>query len=133
MIVRVMKYAKQDQPQTFLDVQPGAWYCDAVEILSSNGIIKGIGEGLFGVGMPITREDMAAIIYRCLEKRGVIEKERPAADFEDASEISDYAKQAIDELYQGNILNGYDNRFAPKDQATREQVAVILYRMLGNQ
>lgn len=133
MIVRVMKYAKQDQPQTFLDVQPGAWYCDAVEILSSNGIIKGIGEGLFGVGMPITREDMAAIIYRCLEKRGVIEKERPAAEFEDASEISGYAKQAIDELYQGNILNGYDNRFAPKDQATREQVAVILYRMLGNQ
>ena len=133
MVVLTMKYTKGDRAVPFQDVKRDAWYYDYIQILYSNGIIQGISNEYFGVGNNITREDMATIIYRCLMKDGgKIEEQRAGKSFGDSSQISDYARQAIDALYRGNIINGMEGDiFAPKDNTTREQAAVILYNIIS--
>lgn len=111
---------------SFADVDDGAWYADYVNALYENGIIKGISETEFGVGNNVSRQDLAVIIYRLYIKNGnAINGEK--TDFSDGEEISDYAKEAVAKLGYAKIINGRGNNlFAPKDFATRAEVAQLI-------
>ncbi|MEG1880344.1 MAG: S-layer homology domain-containing protein, partial [Oscillospiraceae bacterium] len=94
------------------------------------GIVKGESETVFGIGENITREQMAVLSARMLEKNG-IKIGTNKIEFSDNDIISDYAKEAVGTLAGASIINGVGNgMFAPLDFATRAESAVIINRML---
>ena len=114
----------------FDDVEPTDWCYDAVMQLSSLGIINGIGEGSFGIGETINRQDMAVMIYRAA-KVASLQFTTEGTTFADADIISSYAKEAIDALSGSQIINGVgDNYFNPRGKATRAEATVILSRIM---
>ena len=115
----------------FTDVANGAWYSDAITWAAANGIVGGYGGGLFGPNDNITREQLAAILWRYSRSPAATNKE---LHFNDADEISGYALDAIRWAVEHGILNGFgDGRLGPKGLATRAQVAQMLKNFIENQ
>ena len=113
---------------SFTDTAEGAWYADAVLWASRQGVISGYGSGLFGTDDPVTREQIAAILWRYAGSPAA----EAGTDFADEADISAYAAQAVDWARASGVVNGADgNRFLPRDSATRAQVAVILRNYLS--
>ena len=114
-----------------MDVPEDAWYYESVCAAFDNGVITGISDELFGAGMNITRQDIAVISQRAIEKAG---KNKPNdneyKDFSDKDSISDYALDAVIALMKNGIINGYDDgSFIPLGYATRAETAVIIYNI----
>lgn len=112
----------------FSDVPEDSWYADAVAWASERNYISGYGNDTFGANDAVTREQMAAILWRYAGS--------PAADtstkFADADSISQWAAPAVSWAKLAGIISGKDNnRFAPKEQITRAEAAVMLYRFVG--
>ena len=119
------------QTADFRDVAAGAYYANAAAWASSRGIVTGYGNGLFGSNDPVTREQIAAILWRY---QGSPAPAGTAASFADQSSISSYAVNAVAWARENGIVGGMEgNRFAPKNNATRAQVAVILQNFLQNE
>ena len=117
--------ADSDNAASFADVQSGAWYAEYVNIAASLGIVSGMGDGSFGVGTPISRQDMAVMIARCTNVEG-----GDAAEFADDSAISDYAADAVHAMKSAGYLSGDEKgNFNPKNTATRAETATVLYRI----
>ena len=107
---------------TFTDTQEGAWYADAVLWATQAGVISGYGDGRFGPNDPVSREQIAVILWRYAGS--------PAAqgeDFADEASISTWAADAVDWARSAGLMTGQEgNRFAPQASATRAETAVIL-------
>ena len=115
----------------FIDVPEDAWYSSYVNIAQENGIVQGIGGGIFGVGQTITREDMVTMIYHALKLRNVA-LSSGVPNFADASDISDYACTAVSALCELGAVNGVTAaEFQPRGSATRAQAAKVIYSVLG--
>ena len=115
----------------FNDVPNGAWYTNAVAWASANGIVSGIGGGKFDPDGKITREQMATILFRYAEKKGIDTSKRgDLSAFPDANKISAYAKEAIAWAVGEGLINGSDGKLLPQGNATRAQVATILMRFI---
>ena len=109
----------------FTDTIDGAWYADAVLWAFQSGIISGYGGGLFGTNDPVTREQIATILWRY---SGSPTAETGTA-FVDADTIASWAVSAVEWARANGYVNGVDgNRFDPSGTATRAQVATILMR-----
>ena len=107
-------------------VAPGAWYGSYIASAKQKNIINGISDTDFGVGSNITREDVAVIIYRMFEQKG-IKLTNIKSDFADMSGISDYAYAAVSALAGEGIINGTgENKFSPKNNTTRAEAAVLI-------
>ena len=112
------------------DVKQGSYYAAAVNWAVDEGIIAGYQNGKFGVGDPITREQVAAIFYRYMGEPYVSGADSVLAKFRDRSKISPYAKTAVAWAVQNNIISGMsDGRIAAKEGASRAQIAVIIQKM----
>ncbi|MDR2713265.1 MAG: S-layer homology domain-containing protein [Clostridiales bacterium] len=118
----------------FSDVTNGLWYSDAVTWAAENGIVLGIGGGLFAPNLQVTREQMAAILYRYEQKSGDIPPDiEENSKFADESRISGYAKDAVNALVAQGIINGKQNNlFDPQGTATRAEVAAMLHRFVSS-
>lgn len=113
----------------FTDVVSGAWYEEYVRTGVSAGIVNGIGGEYFGVGLKITREDFAVMIYRALKCTTAYGE----TEFADNDEISDYARRAVSYFKEKGIINGYEDlTFRPKNQITRAEAAMIIYNCTMN-
>lgn len=113
----------------FTDASQGAWYYDAVKFVHQNGLMYGVGNGLFAPETHLSRAMLAEILYN-KEGRPVISDSTAA--FPDVSENKWYAG-TISWAYGRGVIKGYDNgRFGPDDDITREQLAVMLYRYAGS-
>lgn len=121
-----------DGKSNFTDVVPNSWYAPYVSKAVELGIVTGISDTEFGVGMEITRQDMAVLCFRAL---GVIEKQPTAEntqEFADKDSISDYAAEAVGAMQSAGVIKGMDdNRFEPLFLATRAQTAVIIDRLMS--
>ena len=118
--------SKESSDGVFTDVLSGAWYEGYVYALYKNQLISGMGEGKFGTGEVITRQDAAVMVYRCLERAGV-DVSGEGSVFGDADNISDYAKVAVSGLSQKGIINGNEEGlFLPGKSLTRAEAAKIL-------
>ena len=116
---------------SFADVDNAAWYAPYIKRAYASGIINGVSEDSFGTGISISREDMAVIIYRAAKLVGVDLSDAETSAFGDDGEISDYAKEAVYALKASGLVNGVsDNSFAPKQNLTRAETAVIINRLL---
>ena len=112
---------------TFEDVEPDQWYTYYVNWAVTNDIVKGYGDGIFGVNDNVTIEQAAVILYRYADV-----SEIPAYDMEgdytDTDEISDWAKDAMRWVTAEGIYDGYDGgQLRPKQNAPRALVAEMLY------
>lgn len=114
----------------FTDTTVGAWYLPYINASVNANIINGIGDGKFGVGKSITREDAAVIIARALEYAGV-ERNGEAEDFVDSLEVSPYAQDAVKKLRELGIINGDDKGcFLPKATISRAEISKMICGML---
>lgn len=107
----------------FTDVPADEWYTDAVIWASENGIVNGVGEALFAPDDNITREQIAAILYRYAGSPAVT---GTLLDFPDLVKVSDYARDAIQWCFANGIIGGSDGLLLPDGNATRAQCAKML-------
>ena len=109
----------------FTDVADTAYYADAVRWASAHGVVTGYGDGTFRPNNPITRQQLAAILWRYAGSPAP----EGGADYADEDTISAYASTAVDWARDTGIISGRDgNRFDPNGRAARAQAAVILHR-----
>lgn len=113
--------------QTFTDVAAGAYYADAVAWASGSGIVSGYGDGIFGSNDPVSRAQIAVMLWRYAGSPA----SASGSDFADESSIPSYAAAAVDWAQSGGIVNGKTgNVFDPNGSATRAEVATILHNYL---
>lgn len=115
----------------FNDIEKGLWYTGPVETAASLEIVKGSGDK-FNPNGDITREEMAVMIVRALKQ---VDPDGDYAttdlDFSDADSISDWAKNEVGIASDKGLVTGVSpTEFSPKENATRAQAAVIIYRLL---
>ena len=138
MLVTVL-YRLEGQPavygsSAFADVAADQWYTDAVIWASRKGIVNGLGNGKFGVDDNITREQMAAILYRYAQNCGYDTAARAyLGGYSDAAKISTYAQEAMAWANAMGLINGRTATvLAPDGTATRAEVAAIFHRFVEN-
>ncbi|MBR5536363.1 MAG: S-layer homology domain-containing protein [Clostridia bacterium] len=134
MLVTVL-YRLEGQPavagsSTFADVAAGAWYTDAVIWATHNGIVNGVGNGRFGTNYNVTREQIAAILYRYAQTCGYDTAARAnLSGYTDGASIGNYAKDAMAWVNAVGLINGRAAAtLAPTGTATRAEVAAMLHR-----
>lgn len=138
MLVTVLYRLANPQSTTginpFEDIEDGAWYSDAVKWAAENNIVNGLSSTHFAPDDNVTREQMAVIIYRYLQHIGYdTEKRSDLSYFEDSSQISDWAIDAVMWAKSVELINGTsETLLAPAENATRAQVATILMRLCEN-
>lgn len=116
----------------FSDAQEGSWYLKAVLWANENGIVNGMGDGTFMPDLDITREQLAAVMYRyCEFCKYDTKTEKDLSDYKDADRVSDYAVKALSWANENGIVNGSDNLLMPSDNATRAQTAAIIMRFVN--
>ncbi len=115
----------------YSDCKVGEWYYPFVTAAKVNELVYGVSKQDFGVGMKVTRQDLAVMLNRAIAKMG-IEYDGETSEFADSANISDYAKDAVNTLNGLGIINGYtDGSFKPMGNATRAEAAVIFHRFLN--
>lgn len=114
----------------FSDVAAGKYYADAVAWASANGIVYGYGNDNFGPEDPITREQMATILYRYAEHKGYdTDVVGSLSTFSDASKVSSFAVESMAWAVGSGLITGIGNNLLdPQGSATRSQMATILMR-----
>ena len=127
-------YRIAGEPETsaaipFADVADGQWYTKAIVWAAENGIVKGVTETTFAPNDPITREQIAVILYRYAHEENT--EDGKLTSFPDAKDISGYALEAMNWAVARGLINGSDGKLLPQDTATRAQIAVILARYLN--
>lgn len=134
MIVTIL-YRLEGSPavtgtSSFVDVPAGQWYTDAVNWAAANQIVKGTSATTFAPNASITREQMAAILYRYAQYKGYdVTKKADLSGYSDNSQVSAYAKDALAWANAAKLINGVTNTtLAPQGNATRAQVSAILHR-----
>lgn len=125
---------KAEGENPFSDVADGTWYTDAVLWASRAGIVNGYGDGTFGPADPITREQMAAILYRYARLKGYAEGAgADLSGYSDASSISAYALEAMQWANAQGLITGTSGAtLSPTGKATRAETATILMRFYEN-
>ena len=117
----------------FTDVPAGQWYAPAVAWAGANGIVTGYSDGSFQPNAPVTREQLAAILYRYARYKGYrVTASGDAAAFPDGDRVSAYAVDAVNWAVGTGLLQGSDHMLAPNGGATRAQTATILMRFCEN-
>lgn len=134
MIVTIL-YRLEGSPavtgtSAFVDVPAGQWYTDAVNWAAANQIVKGTSATTFAPNDSITREQMAAILYRYAQYKGYdVTKRADLSGYSDNGQVSAYAKDALAWANAAKLINGVTNTtLAPQGNATRAQVSAILHR-----
>ena len=133
MIAQVL-YNLEERPEApgaagFPDVAAGAWYADAVNWAAARGIVKGYDTGAFGPEDSVTREQLAAILYRYAQAKGYDTTQGGMAvrEFSDSASISDWAQKAMAWAVNAQVLSGKGNGVLdPQGTATRAEVAQML-------
>ena len=117
----------------FDDVDPAAYYAEAIRWATSEGIAGGYGGGVFGPDDPITREQLATMLWRYAQTEGYdvsIGEDTNILSYTDVADLSEYAIPAMQWAVGAGIINGTGDgsTLSPQGQATRAQAAVMLMR-----
>ncbi len=137
MLVTVL-YRLAGEPATnrsipFADIDMGAYYANAVIWAQQNGIVNGVTETEFAPDANITREQIAAIMFRYAVYKDLeaVTLEENLIVFADADEISEYAISALNWAVGSGLINGKtESALCPRDNANRAEIAAILQRFI---
>lgn len=137
MIVTIL-YRLEGEPAAgvsmFADVKAGAWYADAVSWAAAHGIVNGRSTTEFAPGDPITRQELASILYRYAGsyKGYDVTARAELSSYPDAGTISAYARDAMAWANAEGLITGSNGMLIPRDSAVRAQSAAILMRFCEN-
>ena len=112
----------------FVDVNRGDWYADAVSWATANGVVSGMGKEMFGPNAPLTREQLALILYHYAQVAEYVPHQGSMAvqKFSDSASISGWALEAVQWAVNAGLISGTgDGMLDPDGAATRAQVAQI--------
>lgn len=135
MLVTVL-WRMAGSPETdgtnFRDVQDDQWYAEAVAWGSANGIVSGISDGLFAPDAPITREQMAVLLYNYAKFKGYsITTAGTLSQFVDGGSVSGWASDAIRWAVGTELISGKPGGILdPQGGATRAEVAAVLHKFM---
>ena len=116
----------------FSDVPYGEWYTAAVEWAADKGLVKGVGNGMFDPDSPITREQMALMLFNYIAYKNLAVQAGYVDTFADEYAISEWAFEAVKTVqYMGIVSGKPGNMFDPQGLATRAEVATIFMRFSG--
>jgi len=131
MAVKALEF-DADFEENFIDVGQDDYYYNSIGVAKELEIVKGMGERFVPEGS-ITRQDMMVIMFNALKVKGITYEKDDydyLAKYSDRSQISDYAKDAVEFLTKLEIVQGFDGRLNPNKLATRAEIAVILQNIL---
>lgn len=113
---------------SFTDVLNGKWYTNAIAWASANGIVEGLSGNRFAPNAPIAREQLAAILFRYAKACGYdVSARAELTAYADATQVSTWAGDAMRWAVAAGLISGRSGaQLAPKGEATRAEVAVIL-------
>lgn len=137
-MVVTMLYRVEGEPATstsgtFTDVPSGQWYTEAVEWAARNDIVNGVGDGKFAPNTAITREQLAAILYRYAkydDQDVSVGEDTNILSYDDATSVSEYAVSALQWACGEGIITGDSGRLMPQGNATRAQAAAMFSRFM---
>lgn len=131
IITRSLKLTAPKGTTPFTDVSATAWYAENVAAAYDAGLIKGKSETIFDPNAPITRQEAAVVIANTLKYIGY----KPETDsskanvFSDVNLIADWAKASVATAYSKGVISGSNGKFNPLGNATRAEVAKMLYQV----
>lgn len=129
MLIKAKGIEAKEGAASFADTLEGAWYNPFVNAAVANGIAFGIDGNNFGIGLPITRQDMFSMVARILEEDNSVVNNGEVSDID---EVSDYAKEAVKTLYRRGLISGTgDGKSEPKKNTTRAEAAALIYKLLS--
>ena len=112
------------------DVDYSSWYAPYIIAAYQFNIIQGYSADTFGVGQPVTREEISVMVKRMVDFFQVTLPKGAEKTFKDAANISDWAAEAVALIQEAGIIQGYeDGAFRPQEGAKRAEVAKILYEL----
>ena len=113
---------------SFTDVLNGKWYTNAIAWASANGIVEGLSGNRFAPNAPIAREQLAAILFRYAKACGYdVSARAELTAYADSAQVSTWAGDAMRWAVAAGLISGRSGaQLAPKGEATRAEVAVIL-------
>lgn len=115
----------------FSDVRKNDWFYSYVNALYINEIINGVSENEFAPYSPISREDVTVILMRIYDKLSGKKIVPIQNEFNDSSQISQYALDSINKAARLGIINGKTlNQFCPKDYVTRAEATALVCRLV---
>ncbi len=113
----------------FGDVDPSAWYAEAVDWAAETGVTGGVNSDSFAPNVKVTREAFVTMLYRCLLWAGVrLEDGADLSAFADGDAVSPWAREAVAWAVKCGILQGAGGMLEPRGETTRAQAAAILQR-----
>ncbi len=126
-----MEESAEEAVPDFADVEEGKWYVQGIAWCAKTGIVKGNGSGMFFPQDNITRQDLAVMLYRYAEYRGMDLSAAAELTFADAGAVSGYAMEAMEWACGSALIQGKGaNQLDPLGQATRAEAAAILERFI---
>lgn len=130
VLFRMDNEPEMEYKNIYKDVKDGLWYSKSVNWASQKGLVKGIGKNIFGINEKITREQLAVLMMRYAQYRGIDTSVRgDLSKFKDIGPKSIWAKDALSWAVGTNLLGGTsENKMEPKAYTTRAEIAVILMR-----
>jgi len=134
-VARTLDVEKVSYASIYKDVKEDSWYQPWVEAAAKAGLVQGVGNGSFNPDGTITREEMAVMImraYQYLTQKNIADEAKKSnANFGDAKDISEWAKDAVLAAQAHGIINGMtDTTFSPKGNAQRDQASKMLIELL---
>lgn len=131
MVVLAANVPLEGTAAEFADLPTSDWSYPYVAAGYCSGLISGRGDGTFGKGDFVTRQDAAVIIFNTLQKMNHAFPGEQAVTFADGEQVADYARGAVAGLNQIGLINGKgNNMFMPLDHLSRAEAAAMLWRML---
>jgi len=130
MLIIAANVETNEAENTFDDVADNAWYKEYVLTAKAMGIVNGVSNTKFGIGSNITRQDMAVMISRIIEKLGIKLEEEDTAKFVDDAKVAEYAKESVTFMKSIGLIEGYNNEFRPTDTLTRAESAKVISGLL---
>lgn len=128
MLVLAVDLMPMEGNLAFEDVDGEAWYAPYLACAVQEGLVQGISDTMFGVGMPITREDMSVLAARAIAIKTGNKSLMEQTAYKDWEQIADYAKESVARLSMLGLLQGNENgEFCPRRHTSRAEAAKVLY------
>lgn len=117
----------------FTDVKKDDWFYTYVASGKEAGLVVGMEDGSYGIGQPITRQDMAVMVHRLLAKLMKMDRVTDLSKtYDDMADVSGYAANSVKILLNAGIMQGDNNKFYPKNNATRAEAAQLVFNILNS-
>ena len=113
------------------DVLAGAWYADYVRSSGVVNLMSGISSTEFGVGLTLTRQDLAVVLKRYFSYTGKTPSAGTTVIYADSNNVSDYAREAVEYISSSGVMPARENNmWCPKENVTRAETAMALYNAI---